>query len=211
MLATMRGVRPRIAARWRVRRWARIGGGALAAVLAAACMAWLPPAALAATQAQSHSAGQNGEAVSLGTLARRVRAEHSRRERARPPRVYTNANLPAVGHISVFGQTPTAPAAPSGAAAPASAEQKQQVQAAWQQQVTAAQQQLSLDQQALSVTQRELNLSQQQYYSNPNVALQQQYSRSDIHQKAAQVDALKQKIQADQQHLQDLQNNPPGS
>lgn len=178
------------------------------AIVTGAALAVLAPGAMAA-QARTHQAAPTHQQESLGTLARQVRAMHARQERLHPPRVYTNANLPAVGHISVFGQAPAPAPVPAGTSTSKKAAPSQQAEADWQQQVAQAQRQLSLDQQALNVSQREWNLSQEQYYSNPNVALQQQYSRSDINQKAAEVKALQQKVQADQEHLQDLQSNPP--
>ncbi|MGH9535550.1 MAG: hypothetical protein ACRD2E_11910 [Terriglobales bacterium] len=189
--------------------WTRLRGGqavttlALLAALASGAFAGLRPPA----QAERHSAAASSAEPSLGGLARRVRADDARRERGNRPPVYTNGNIPAVGHISVFGQAPSAAAASPQPAARQQA--RAQAHEAWQQRFTAAQRQLQLDQQALSVTQRELNLSQVQYYSNPNVALQQQYSRSDIHHQTAQVQTLRQKIQADQQHVQDLQTSEP--
>lgn len=189
---------------WHARsRWRT---GMVDAVAAAVLLALSVPAA-SAMGAGRHPQGPAPQELSLGKLARQVRAEHARREHLYPPRVYTNADLPAMGHISVFGQASKPPTAPTSQAATAAKIQQTQVE--WQRQVAQAQRQLSLDQQALNVTQREWNLSQAQYYSNPNIALQQQYSRSDINQKAAQVKALQAKIQADQQHLQDLQDNPP--
>lgn len=183
-------------------------GGAVVAALMGVALAVLAPGAMAA-QAHTQATVPTQQPESLGTLARQVRAMHARQERRHPPRVYTNASLPAAGHISVFGQAPATPPAAAASATAKGAAPSPQAQAAWQKQVAQAQRQLSLDQQALNVTQREWNLSQEQYYSNPNVALQQQYSRSDINQKADQVKALQQKVQADQQHLQDLQSNPP--
>ena len=185
---------------------------AINSIVVAGCLAALP--CLASAAAPSHrqhhaeaSSPAAGQPASLGTLARRVRAERIRSERQQPPPVYTNRNIPRAGHISVFGRVPATPAPRPAAAAGAAS--RARARAAWRKQVAAARRQLALDQRALSVNQRELNLSQMQYYSNPNVALRQQYSRGDIQRGAAKVKDLQQKIQADQQRLQELQDAEP--
>lgn len=153
------------------------------------------------------SSPAGGQSGSLGMLARQVRAERARSERQQPPPVYTNRNIPLAGHISVFGRVSATPAPRAAVAAGTASRAK--ARAAWRKRVAAARHQLALDQRALSVNQRELNLSQMQYYSNPNVALRQQYSRSDIQHGAAKVKDLQQKIQADQQRLKELQDAEP--
>ena len=148
---------------------------------------------------------------SLGQLAREERAARARAAAAAAVREYTNGNIPRQGAISVPGQP--AEAAPSSGseaatatAAPAApaASDDAQLEAQWRKKFADARQQLQLDQQELDVNQREFNLAQQQYYSDPNKALQQQYSRSDLDQKAQQINALKAKVAADQQAISDL-------
>lgn len=147
---------------------------------------------------------------SLGQLAREERAARARAAAA-AVREYTNGNIPRQGAISVPGQP--AEAAPSSGseaatatAAPAApaARNDAQLEAQWRKKFADARTQLQLDQQELDVNQREFNLAQQQYYSDPNKALQQQYSRSDLDQKAQQINALKAKVAADQQAISDL-------
>ncbi|HZT73817.1 MAG TPA: hypothetical protein VE996_09220 [Terriglobales bacterium] len=146
---------------------------------------------------------------SLGELAREERAARGRAAAA--VHEYTNGNIPQQGAISVPGQA--AAAAPSSGseaatatAAPAApaASDDAQLEAQWRKKFADARQQLQLDQQELDVNQREFNLAQQQYYSDPNKALQQQYSRSDLDQKAQQINALKAKVAADQKAISDL-------
>lgn len=154
-------------------------------------------------------------AISLGELARELRAE--RRHLAPQPPVFTNRTIPPQGHVSTPGTPETAPTGTTAAAASAEgADTGATNETAWRKKFADARQQLTLDQQQLDVTQRELNLAQQQYYSNPNQALMQQYSRSDLTQKTQQVDALKAKVAADQKALSDLEDQlrqaglPPG-
>lgn len=161
-----------------------------------------------AQKAPSETTIQVTASDSLGQLAREERAA---RARAAAVREYTNGNIPRQGAISVPGQP--AEAAPSSGseaatatAAPAApaASDDAQLEAQWRKKFADARTQLQLDQQELDVNQREFNLAQQQYYSDPNKALQQQYSRSDLDQKAQQINALKAKVAADQQAISDL-------
>lgn len=144
---------------------------------------------------------------SLGQLARELRAE---RARAAAVRVYTNRTIPPQGTVSSPGAPPpTMPAAnaasiATSAASSSSSSDDVQLQAAWQKKFADARQQLTLDQQKLDVSQREYNLAQQQYFSDPNKALQQQFSRSDLDTQAQQITALKAKVAADQQAISDL-------
>lgn len=163
-------------------------------------------------------------AQSLGDMARQQRREHQAQQRQGnpPPHVYTNADLPKSGGISVFG--PPAPAASAkAAAAPQSsadvasllAKQADQ-EKIWRQRFADARRQLSLDRARLDVLQRERNFAQMQYYSDPNVALREQYNQADLKKKQQQIDLLQKQIEADQKKLSDLTDQlrreglPPG-
>ena len=49
-------------------------------------------------------------------------------------------------------------------------------------------------------------MKQVQYYSNPDVALREQYSRKDLDDTLAQINAKKQDVDKDNQALSDLQD-----
>lgn len=181
--------------------------GLSACALALLCGLGLPSAA--AGQSRS-SQGANSETAepavtaqdSLGQLARQERAARASLARAR---VYTNRSIPAQGAVSSPGSVANEPAeAESGPGAEAAADARAATEKAWRKRFADARAQLSLDQQNLSVSQREQNLNAQQYYSNPNEAMQQQYSRSDLTQGAQKITDLKAKIAADQQNLSNL-------
>ncbi len=76
----------------------------------------------------------------------------------------------------------------------------------WRKKFAAARQKLALAQQELDILQRELSTLQTQYYPDPNKALQQQYSRSDINEKTNKIEAKKQEVAKLEQAIPDLQD-----
>lgn len=58
----------------------------------------------------------------------------------------------------------------------------------------------------MDVLQRELNKDDLQYYPDPQKALMQQYSRSDINEKTAKVAAKKADIESLKQQIADLED-----
>ena len=63
---------------------------------------------------------------------------------------------------------------------------------------------IALKAKEIDITQRELNLKQQQYYSDPNVALREQYSRSDINDSKTKIDDMRRDLAELQAQLSDL-------
>lgn len=160
-------------------------------------------------------------AQSLGTLARQQRRNERQSGQRLPPHVYTNADLPTTGGISVFGP-PAAPPATQGvapAAAPDAAAllaRQADQEKIWRRRFADARQRLTLDRARLDVLQRERNLAQVQYYSDPNVALREQHSQADLKKRQQQIDLSQKQVEADQKKLNDLndelrrQGLPPG-
>ncbi len=54
--------------------------------------------------------------------------------------------------------------------------------------------------------QRELNLAQQQFYSDPNVALREQYGREDINKRTADIEAQKATVEKAKQAISNLED-----
>ena len=54
--------------------------------------------------------------------------------------------------------------------------------------------------------QRELNLMQQQYYPDPQIALQQQYSREDINKRNADIEVQKANVEKAKQAIADFED-----
>lgn len=158
-------------------------------------------------------------ASSAQSLAEMARQQRQRAARAGTAPVYTNSDLPRSGGISVIGPAGTgkasAPAVAPADAASVLARQADQ-EAMWRGRFAHARQQLASDRARLEVSQREYNLARMQYYSNPNVALQQQYTQSDLKKRGDEMELLRQKIAADEKALSDLsdqlrrQGLPPG-
>jgi hypothetical protein len=66
--------------------------------------------------------------------------------------------------------------------------------------------QKQMDERQLDVLQKQMNKNNVQYYADPNVALQQQYSREDIQKNQDEIDKKKQEIADVDQALSDLQD-----
>jgi len=148
---------------------------------------------------------------SVADAARKARAQQ--KMEAKGGKVFTDddvANLK--GQISVVGVEPTPPpaaAATAGPAATAPAKGKAAAvkdEAYWRKRFADARRRLADDSKELDVLQREFNLKQVQFYSNPNVALREQYSRKDLDDTQAEINAKKQDVDKDNQAINDMQD-----
>ena len=168
---------------------------------------------------------------SLGDAARKVRADNKGRQ---PAKVFTNENIGDVkGTVSVVGTEPPAPpaaaaagATPSGTPAPgtpagstpapgaaatadAAAAPKAEVKGEeyWRGQFVAARKKLADDSKELDILQREYNLKEQQFYSNPNVAMREQYGRTDLNKTRDEINTKKTDVEKDQQAITTLEDS----
>ncbi len=80
------------------------------------------------------------------------------------------------------------------------------MEAQWRKKFADAREKLALAQKELDIMQRELSVLDKQYYPDPNKALQQQYSRSDINEKTQKIEDKKQEIAKFEQAISDLQD-----
>ncbi|NDQ56250.1 MAG: hypothetical protein GZ088_04150 [Acidipila sp.] len=175
---------------------------AVALLLAGSCVpAWVPSFA---------------QQVSLGEAARR--AQEQKKEAPRAKRVYGNEDLATAGSVSVVGSLPasgstTATGSTSGVAGTGTgavvkpgdkAKDSAANEAAWRKKFSELRDKIALKAKEIDVTQRELNLKQQQYYSDPNVALREQYSRSDINDSKTKIDDMRRELADMQAQLSDL-------
>lgn len=178
----------------------------------------LPAAALAQGQDQPAQADQAAkpapsQKVSLADAARKAR--EAKKDETKAPKVFDNDNISALASgVSVVGETPAPqPGAAQGAtataqsgaevakpSAPAADEQK------WRQRFSKARQKIQQDQQELDVMQRELADLNVQFYNDPVKGMQQGYSRAEINEKRAKIDAMQKQVQQDQQALADLED-----
>jgi broad specificity polyphosphatase/5'/3'-nucleotidase SurE len=129
----------------------------------------------------------------------------------KPKVVFTNDNLPTTPTKDTAAQ-PASPAAGAQADTSSSggkddAENDPKSEAYWRKRFQKQRDKISSTEQEIDVLQRELNKDQVQYYNDPQKAMQQQYSRSDINDKTAKVEAKKKELEALKQQLSDMEDD----
>lgn len=126
-----------------------------------------------------------------------------------------NDNLDTLtGVVNVVGQEPAPPedqtkAAADKSKAPASTEEKKPTvkdEAFWRQAFADANKKMADDAHELDILQREYNLKQQQYFSDPNTAMKQDYTRQDLTDTKAKIDDKTAAVAADKQAISDLED-----
>jgi hypothetical protein len=145
---------------------------------------------------------------SLVEASRKAKAE--RKNEPKGGKVFTDDDIANLkGDISVVGPEPIAPpkAAATATAKDKAAQAPAKDEAYWRKKFAEARRTLADDSKELDVLQREYNLKQVQFYSNPDVALREQYSRKDIDDTLAQINAKKQDVDKDNQALSNLQDD----
>lgn len=153
------------------------------------------PVALAAQQHESD------------VVAAARKAREARKSSTKARFVFTNDNIPRTPNSgpSVVGSA-EAPAQPSAkAAADATTvagkkelspeEEKKKEEAEWRKKFSEARAKLATAEKELDILQRELNLNRQQYYSDPNKTLREEYTRGDVNKGKADIDAKKLEVE----------------
>ena len=131
------------------------------------------------------------------------RAKEQKKAAPKSAKVFTNDDIPSSGGSATTEAKSAASETPAAAAEkPAANDEK-----SWRNKFASLRQKLDQDQAALDVMQRELGQLNVQYYSDPVKAMQQQYTRSDINDKTAQIEAKKKDIAADQQAISDAEDD----
>jgi lipopolysaccharide export LptBFGC system permease protein LptF len=176
-------------------------------------------------------------AQSLGETARQERAKKGAAAPAKASRVFTNENLPREGGLSTSdtGAAPkdkTEGQAKEGAAkeGEAKAEGKEgekktegaaakptaEAEKEYREKAAKLREALATEERKLDVLQRESNLAGIQYYSDPNRAMNEQYSRNELNTRQAEIDKQKATIEAARRAISNLEdelrkkNLPPG-
>jgi hypothetical protein len=180
-------------------------------LLAATVVCPLIPKTLAAPR-------QDQQDVSVVDAARKARAD--RKAGPQTAKVYTNDDVTNLkGIINVVGPAPATPdikEAGAGAskdadkasadagtdATPAAALPKDE--AGWRKAFADGRKKLADDAKELDILQREFNLKQEQFYTDPNASLKEEYSRDDLKKTQAQIDQKKMDVDADKQAISDL-------
>jgi hypothetical protein len=137
----------------------------------------------------------------------------------------TQENLPqgATSPLGAQAAAQAGAAAQSGKSASADDARKQaELEAKWRQKFAEAHKKLDDDQKDLDLMQREYNLKRQQYYSDPNTAMKEQYNNygggrgPELNDLQKRIEDTKQKIEQDKQAIADLEDQlrreglPPG-
>ncbi len=149
-------------------------------------------------------------AQSLGDAARKARAEKQKAPKA--TRVFTEDNLPKQGGLSTTS-LPELPesvkgkeAGAKGAEGKEEKKDKAEEEKEWRAKFAKLYDDLKYEEKKLDVLQRELNLSQMQNYSDPNVALREQYQRTEITKRTQEIDSQKLAVEKAKKAIADLQD-----
>ncbi|MBZ5661509.1 MAG: hypothetical protein LAO08_13975 [Acidobacteriia bacterium] len=147
---------------------------------------------------------------SVAEAARKAQAE--KKTAPKPKMVIDNDNLGSVtGIVNVVGQE-TAPAAdqakPAAADTTKTEAEKPVVkdEAYWRKQFTDLNKKLADDSKELDILQREYNLKQQQYYSDPNTAMKEQFDRKDLTDTKQNIDDKTAAVAKDKQDISDQED-----
>jgi hypothetical protein len=158
---------------------------------------------------------------SVAVAARKAQAQ--KKSSAKPVTVFTNDNIDTVkGTINVVGETPAPPADKTttaqdktktpptddkSKAAPADDKTgSTKDEAYWRKAFADTRKKLADDTHELDILQREYNLKQQQYYSDPNTAMREQYNRQDLTDTKTKIDEKTATVAQDKQAISDLED-----
>jgi hypothetical protein len=136
------------------------------------------------------------------------RARELKKTLPKAKRVYTNDNLPRVGG-GLSTTTIDAPVSAGDAAAQAGAgagEPEKLDEAEWRKKFTDLRAQIAAAEKELDLLKRERQLNEVQYYSDPNKALREQYSRSELNDAKVKIDAKTLEIAQLKQKLADMED-----
>ena len=166
-----------------------------------------PPPPVPATQIAT---GNSGE--SLAAAARKAREQKKDQAQA-AARVFDNDNIPKQGGVSAVGVTPdessadaNGPATGRGASGAAAGPPGANDEKGWRELFARLNKKLAQDEDNVNVSQRELGVLDVQYYNDPNKAMEQNLTRSDINEKTAKIEAAKQQMEADKQAIADAED-----
>ena len=183
----------------------------IAAVLAGLCLA-----SLGIYAQEQGSSQQTGDAIA--DAARKARAAKEKKDAQKPKKVYTDDDVkpatpdkPAVQNATAT--TPTTggaeSAATAGAQKPSDAAEKEDPNSekAWRKRFSEQHEKIAKAEKELDILQRELQKSQLQYYTDPQKAMAEQNSRTEINDKTAKIEAKKKELEQLKQQLDDMETD----
>ena len=147
---------------------------------------------------------------SVADAARKAQAE--KKTAPKPKMVIDNDNLGSInGTVNVVGQEPAPPAdqakpAAADATKPEAEKPVVKDESYWRKQFADANKQLAADSKELDILQREYNLKQQQYYSDPNTAMKEQFTSKDLTDTKQNIDDKTAAVAKDKQDLSDMED-----
>ncbi len=158
------------------------------------------------TPAQDPSSQQSADP--MADAARKARAEQ--KNAPKPKKVFTNDDI-APAQVSKPADSKTSSASAGADATSkddkdAAAENDPKSEKYWRKRFSKAREKLANAEREADVLQRELNKNEVQYYTDPQKALMEQYSRKDINDAQAKLDAKKKEIESLKQQISDLED-----
>jgi len=155
-----------------------------------------------------HSLEQTQDQGSVADAAKKAQAE--KKTTIKPKMVIDNDNLDTLtGTVNVVGKEPAPPTDATKEAAADKGKEKAPVkdEKYWRDQFAEANKKLDSDSHELDILQREYNLKQQQYYSDPNTAMKEQFDRKDLTDTKAKIDEKTVAVAKDKQDVSDLEDS----
>ena len=146
----------------------------------------------------------------VADAARKARAD--KKEAPKPKKVYTDDDVSKMPPVTTATATDTgaaetpkpADAGKAGGAGESGGAQSEE--ASWRKKFKDLHEKIAQAEKDLDVLQRESEKSQVQYYADPQKALNEQYSRKDINDKNAKIEAKKQEIAQLKQSQDDMED-----
>jgi hypothetical protein len=163
------------------------------------------------SQGQSQPQSATPQQDSLAAASRKAREQ--KKEAPKPPKVFTNDDIPTQGGISTVGeQKESGTAQTAGGGAQADASSNGNDEKSWRTKFAKLRHKLDQDQAALDVLQREIGVAQVQYYGGDptkamNDGMSQQPFGSEYTKKLADIDAKKKQVEADKQAIADAEDD----
>lgn len=158
--------------------------------------------------AQNASAPQPNQSLSLGKLARKLRAER-KTEGKKPVAVFTNDNLPKSGSMNTVEVSNGAASTSAQSASSAENSTGKHGQEYFSNKAQKIRNDLNMHQRELAVLQQKLSQSQMNYYSSPQKTLEQESGpqfQSDVDKLKKEIAAKQEQIASDQKAMEDLRD-----
>jgi hypothetical protein len=188
--------------------WRKIG----VCVLVALPVLGLAGIGMVARQQQQDATQESGEDA-VAAAARKAREK--KKEAPKPKKVYSNEDLSSAPAAPVSATSDKAAPAAEGAAKDSKTDEgadadktpkNKNDEASWRKRFAEARDKLAVAEKELDILQREVNKAQTQYYSDPQKALTEQYSRKSINDHDTEIAAKKQEVAQLKQSLSDLED-----